>query len=203
MKTWMIALLAAGLAASGCAPLAVGTGAGTVAYSAVQERPMGQALTDSGIVLRLKSKLLGHSAGLFKDVGVDVHEGRVLLTGSVPTRGDKVTATRLAWETGGVSQVEDELTVGEDQGARGYVRDVMISNQIRYDLLTDEQVSSVNYNVETVDGVVHLTGLARSPGELARVIRHAKTTRGTRRVVSHVLTVNDPRRFERTRPPAA
>ena len=194
--TKMIVLLAGALAIAGCAPLAVGTGAGTVAYSVAQERTTGQALTDSSIKVRLKSKYLGRSPGLFADVGVDVHEGRVLLTGSVPTRGDKVEATRLAWDTSGVKEVEDELTVGEDQSTRSYIDDVMISNQIRYDLIADGEVKAVNYNVETVNGVVHLTGVARSPEEIARVIDHAKTTRGVRRVVSHVLAIDDPRRFK-------
>ena len=198
----MIVLLAAGLAVAGCAPLAIGTGAGTVAYSVAQERTTGQALTDGSITVRLKSKYLGRSPGLFADVGVDVHEGRVLLTGSVPSREDKVEATRLAWETTGVRRVEDELTVGEDQSTRSYIDDVMISNQIRYDLIADGDVKAVNYNVETVDGVVHLTGVARSPAEIARVIRHAKTTRGVRRVVSHVLAVDDPRRLQTAAAPA-
>ncbi|HUF55837.1 MAG TPA: BON domain-containing protein [Thermohalobaculum sp.] len=191
----MISLLAAGLAVAGCAPLAVGTGAGTVAYSVAQERTAGQALTDSAIKVRLKSKYLGASPSLFADVGVDVNEGRVLLTGSVPTRADKVEATRLAWDTSGVRAVEDALTVGADQSTGSYVDDVLISNQIRYDLVADGEVKSVNYNVETVNGVVHLTGLARSPDEIARVIDHARTTRGVRRVVSHVLAIDDPRRF--------
>lgn len=203
MKPVMIGLLAAGLVSGGCAPLAVGTGAGTVAYSAAQERSMGQALTDSGIKVRLKAKLLDRSPKLFADVGADVQEGRVVLTGSVPTREDKVTATRLAWETDGVRQVEDELTVGENTTARSYLNDVMISNQVRYDLMMDSDVSAINYNVETVDGVVHLTGLARSADEIARVIEHARTTRGVRRVVSHVYAVDDPRRFQMEKPPAA
>lgn len=186
--------LAVALAAAGCAPLAVGTGA-TVAYSVAQERSTADAFKDRETKLRLKSRLFERSAALFGDVGVDVLEGRVVLTGSVPAREDKVTATRLAWNTPGVLQVEDQLTVGEDSGAQDYLADVMISNQVRYDMLTDREVASVNYNVETVDGVVHLTGLARSRDELARVIDHARTTRGVRRVVSHVLTIDDPQRF--------
>jgi osmotically-inducible protein OsmY len=52
----------------------------------------------------------------------------------------------------------------------------------------------VNYNIETIDGVVHLSGLAKSKEELDRVIRHAQGISGVKRVVSHVLTIDDPRR---------
>ena len=69
-----------------------------------------------------------------------------------------------------------------------------ISNRVRYELLTDLDVSSSNYNVETVDQVVHLTGIARSAGELDTVLNYARSVDGVKSVVSHVLTIDDPRR---------
>ena len=60
------------------------------------------------------------STELFGDVSTDVTEGRVVLTGSVPRREDKITATKLAWETEGVLAVTDELTVAGDSGAVAY-----------------------------------------------------------------------------------
>jgi osmotically-inducible protein OsmY len=109
-----------------------------------------------------------------------------------------VTATGLAWATQGVTAVSDELTVKEDSGVVAYAEDAWISNQLRVGLLTDTKVASVNYNVETVDKVVHLTGLARSNAELKRVIERAAIIPGVARVVSHVLTIDDPRRIART-----
>ncbi|MEM9138594.1 MAG: phospholipid-binding domain-containing protein, partial [Pseudomonadota bacterium] len=53
---------------------------------------------------------------------------------------------------------------------------------------------SVNYNIETVDKVVHVTGLARSGAELSRVLDRASRIPGVVKVVSHVLTIDDPRR---------
>ena len=152
------------------------------------------ALTDTEIKITIMNSLGNHSGELFRDVSIDVIEGRVLLTGSVPERGEKIDATRIAWEAEGVTTVEDELTVAEDSGAGAYLTDVRISNTLRFGLLTDLDVSSVNYNVVTVDRVVHLTGLAKSDQELGRVIRHAQKVKGVEQVVSHVLTIDDPRR---------
>ncbi len=177
-----------------CAPVAVGTAGVVMTRSVMQERTTKDALRDTDIEFSLNKRLLGHSARLFSDVSVDVIEGRVLLTGTVPTRDDKVKATELAWATPGVSSVEDDLTVAEDSGTMAYFEDAWISNQLRVALLGDSQVSSVNYNVETVDKVVHLTGLARSREELSTVIGHASKTPGVAKVVSHVLTIDDPRR---------
>lgn len=196
MKTTLTAAtlaLCAGVA-TGCAPVAVIGTSTVVARSVAQERTTLDALTDTEIEISLANRLASHSGRLYRNVSVDVIEGRVVLTGSVPTRDDKVTATRLAWETAGVAEVSDELTVAEDSGTLAYIDDAAISNRVRYELFTDLDVRSVNFNVETVDGVVHLTGLARSEAELARVVDHARKVRGVKRVVSHILTIDDPRR---------
>ena len=189
-----MALALCALAVASCAPVALGTTGAVLTRSVMQERTTKDALRDTDIKLSLNNQLLSRSTGLFADVSIDVTEGRVVLTGSVPTREDKVAATQLAWATQGVTSVSDELTVREDSGAVAYVEDAWISNRLRLTLLRDRQISSVNYNVETVDQVVHLTGLARTRGELAKVIAHATATPGVQRVVSHVLTIDDPRR---------
>lgn len=189
----MLALAA--LATASCSPIGMAVGAGAVAArSVIQERTTQDALTDTEIQLGLNNRLLNHSGSLFSDVSTSVVEGRVLLTGSVPTRSEKIAATDLAWKTPGVASVADELVVSEDSDARAYAEDVWISNQLRFALLTEADVSAVNYSIQTVDGVVHITGLARSKPELARVLDLASRTEGVEKVVSHVLTIDDPRR---------
>ena len=195
IKAILVAACLSGLALTACTPtgMAIGTGA-VLARSVVQERTTMDALRDTEIKLGIQNRLMNHSHALFGDVSVDVIEGRVLLTGSVPQREHKVDAARIAWETEGVSAVEDELTVEEDSSAKAYLTDVRISNTLRVTLLTDVKVSSMNYNVETINRVVHLTGLAKSNEELDRVISRAQQVAGVDRVVSHVLTIDDPRR---------
>ncbi|MEM9735856.1 MAG: BON domain-containing protein [Pseudomonadota bacterium] len=165
--------------------------------SVLQERSTGQALTDTEIDISIQNRLANRSGELYRDVSVDVHEGRVVLTGSVPTREEKFVATSEAWAVPGVAAVADELTVEEDAGTQAYLEDVWISNQVRYHLLTDLEIRSVNFNVTTVEGVVHLSGLARSETELTRVVSRARTVPGVTRVVSHILTIDDPRRVVR------
>ena len=191
--TWVLAALGI-LALSSCGA-AVVVGAGTeVTRTVLQERTTMDSLKDTEIQLTLNTKFLQHSTELFGDVSTDVIEGRVVLTGSVPRREDKIVATKLAWSTEGVLAVTDELTVRGDSGPVAYAEDAWISNQLRVALLTDTNIRSVNYNVETVDKVVHITGIALSGAELERVLDHARSVRGVARVVSHVLTIDDPRR---------
>ncbi len=190
---WFMLVAAWTVASCGATGLVVGTGA-VVARSVIQERTTMDALEDTEIQLGLNNRMLEHSTNLFADVSTSVIEGRVVLTGSVPTRSDKITATDLAWQTPGVVSVTDELVVQQDSGAVAYAEDAWISNQLRVSLLTDGKISSVNYSVETVDKVVHITGLARSKTELSKVLDHAASVQGVAKVVSHVLTIDDPRR---------
>lgn len=190
------ALIGCGVAA--CTPVgtAVG-GAAVVTRSVIQERSTKAALDDTAIAIGVNANLGQTSGELFRDVSVDVTEGEVVLTGSVPRAEDKVAATEAAWRTPGVTGVTDAMTVAEDAGTRAYLEDLRISNTVRYGLLTDLDVGSLNYTVTTVDRVVHLTGIARTPEELGRVIEIARSVDGVVRVVSHVLTIDDPRRVRR------
>ena len=190
-------LLALGAMATASCGAAVVVGTGTVVTRTVlEERTTMDALKDAEVQISLNNRFLNHSTRLFADVSTTVIEGRVLLLGSVGKREDKIAATRIAWATPGVKAVTDELKVKSGSGVVAYAEDAWISNQLRFALLTDTDISSVNYNVETVDKVVHVTGIARSSSELKRVIERAARIPGVSRVVSHVLTIDDPRRIK-------
>jgi osmotically-inducible protein OsmY len=193
-KTYLAVACLIGFALSACAPILVVGTAGVVTRSVVQERTTMDALKDTELKLSIKNRLANHSGELYRDVSVGVTEGRVLLAGSVPLREHKIEASRIAWETEGVTTVYDEITVAEDSGTKAYLTDARITTTLRLGILTEPKVRSANYTIETVDRVVHLTGLARSAGELDLVIRRAQAVKGVERVVSHVLTIDDPRR---------
>ena len=97
---WMaaaLALVACGLAACTPAGALIG-GTAVVARSVVQERSTFDALTDVEIELSISTRLAQHSGELYRDVAVDVVESRVVLTGSVPRREDRITASEIAWQ---------------------------------------------------------------------------------------------------------
>lgn len=49
------------------------------------------------------------------DVSVDVHEGEVTLTGTVPSRSQKMRAEDLVADTHGVTEIHNMLTVRSDE----------------------------------------------------------------------------------------
>lgn len=186
-------LVAAGLALGGCGGVIVG-GAATVGVAAAQERSIGGAVDDASIEFRIKDNLLEKSDRLFTRVSVDSVEGRVLLSGSVDNPDDRVEVARLAWQIEGVKEVFNEVEVRDRAGLVDYFKDVRIANELRFKLLSDKDISALNYSVETVNGVVYLMGIAQSQAELEKVTAHASNIKGVTRVVSYVVLKDDPRR---------
>lgn len=178
-------VLSAGLSTSGCVGLMVGAAA-TGGVAVAEERTVGTQIDDAAVKIAVSEGLLRYNEDLFHDVGVDVTEGRVLLTGKVKDPQDRVEAVRIAWQQDGVKEVINEIQVTDKGGIGSYLTDVRISSELRADLLLDKQISSINYNVETVGQIVYLTGIALSQEELDRVIAHARTISGVKQVVSHV-----------------
>jgi osmotically-inducible protein OsmY len=187
------AAVAAVLVLSGCAGAVVGAGA-TVGVAALQERSIGGAVDDATIKLRVKDGLLSKSDRLFLAVGVESVEGRVLLTGNVAKPEDRVEVGRIAWQVPGVREVYNEVEVRDRSSLSNYLRDVRISNELRFKMIADRDVSAINFNVETVNAVVYLTGIALNQAELERVAGHARSIAGVQRVVSYVVLKDDQRR---------
>jgi osmotically-inducible protein OsmY len=177
-----------GPALAACGPgLWIGAGAKT-GIAIAEERSLGDQVNDAAIAVSINERLFSYNEKLFADVSVDVTEGRVLLAGVVDRPEDRVDAVRLAWQVSGVKQVMNEIQVTHGD-FEAYTNDVWISTQLRNDLLWDKDISSINYTVETVHGVVYITGIAKSQAELDRVIAHARTIAKVREVVSYVRVI--------------
>ncbi len=181
------------LALAGCARLVVG-GAATTSVAVAQERSVGAAIDDTTIRLDINRRLFEESDILFVAVSMNVVEGRVLLTGNVPTPEDRVAAVRLAWLAPGVGEVINEININDRSGLLDYFKDVRITGQLRFELLRDVDIKNINYTIETQNAVVYLMGIAQDQSELDRVVNHARNISGVKKVVSYAVLKDDPRR---------
>lgn len=188
------ALLAAALSLTGCLEAAVGAGA-TAGVAAAQERGVKGAVSDTGIRAEINHNWLQKDHALFIHLNLQVYEGRVLVSGAVTSPDTRADAIQLAWKAKGVREVINEIEVTDQGGLGAYARDSVIVNELRGRLLFAKDVNSVNYSIEAVNGVVYLLGVAQSQAELDKVLDIARNVRYVRRVVSHVLMKDDPRRF--------
>jgi len=160
-----------------------------------QERSLSHAVDDFNTQTELNARLLGESASLFANVNLTVIEGRVHMSGTVPTNEERLTATRLAWATPNVKEVANDIEVADETGLVDNARDRWISAQARGRILADGSIHDVNYTIDTQNGVVYILGIAQDQGELDRVLAHARAVPQARRVVNYALLKDDPRRF--------
>ncbi len=182
----VVAALAAGL--GGCAA-AVGVGAagGVAAY---QERGIEGAAKDLKVEALITELWINFDLKLPVKVGVEVYEGRVLLTGAVADPQMRADAVRLAWKASGVKDVINEIQVTGDSGIVDFTRDSWISTQLKIKLTFDEEVMAINYAIETVNGVIYLIGIAQNQKELDRVIAQGRNIPYVRNIISHVRVKN-------------
>ncbi|MDP6953966.1 MAG: BON domain-containing protein [Alphaproteobacteria bacterium] len=191
----LLTAVAAALTQSACTPIGVGIGAGAAAGVVLaQERSAADAVKDARINLEISEALFqAHIDDLYREVNVDVMEGRVLLTGHVKSQALADEAALIGWKVDGVAKVINEIRVG-DIGTVGGVRDGWITTRLRARLIGDAEIFDVNYAITTVGGSIYLLGIGQSQDELERVLAHARDVPYVRRVVTHVVMKDDPSR---------
>lgn len=179
---------------NGCVAGAVVTGA-QAAKTIAEERTAGTRVDDNAIAISINNKFIRKDfEGMFGAVTTDIKEGRVLLTGKVKDPMTKKEAERLVWEVEGVKEVINEINVDDKGDITNYMNDVWISNQLTARMLLTKNFKDVNYNNSVVNGVVYLMGIAQDERERDAAIEIARRTKGVKRVVSHIILKDDPRR---------
>lgn len=173
-----------------CTPVVVGGAAATGVAVAAQDRSAGRTVDDTAISTQIKDHLISSEfKGLFTGVGVEVHEGRVMLTGLVNSYDAASEAVKRAWQVGGVVEVINEIQVDESQEFsqfEGVASDSLITSQIKSRLLFTSNIRSANYAVETVRGIVYILGAAQNDWERDAVLKIASVTSGVKNVIGHI-----------------
>lgn len=180
------AVLFSALATAGCAEMVVGAAA-TAGVAAYSERGIKGSAADAATATKVRAKLAETDAEhkFFIDVGIEVYEGRVMMTGRVPTEERRAEAVRVAWSVGSVKDVINEIQVSESP-LSDVANDSWITAQLTSNITFDKDVLAINYSIETVGGVIYLIGIAQSQAELDRVINHARSIKYVKQVVNHV-----------------
>ena len=179
---------------SGCAGLLIG-GAATVGVASIQERSLKDAATDIEISWRIEDQLFrADTNNLFAQIGVTVIEQRVLLVGSVSSEILRDRAAEITWRIPKVKEVLNELTVNPNSSLIDSAKDARISIILTGLLLTDTKILDINFSHSVSDQVIYIVGIAQDKEEVKKVIHHARTIRGVKKVISHILLKSDKRR---------
>ena len=188
----IVMLVASAMALSGCVGAAVGIGTAAVAASST-EKGFSTSVADGVIEAKLTDKYIQNDTSLATSVKKSVDNGSVLLTGTVDTVEQKVLATKLAWEIKGVREVVNELQISNGVSLRDKAKDLAASAQLRTALIGDPDISSLNFSIDVVNGIVYLSGVAADENEKERVIAHAQGLRFAKKVVNYIILEADKR----------
>lgn len=161
-------------------------------------RSFGSNVDDFNADTSLKRILLVNREHDYSDIDITVFEGRVMLTGTMRSPEGQTKLVENAFRAPNVIQVIDETVLNNKTPFKQGVTDGRIDQALKARLITDRGITSRNFKIAVSAGTTYLLGVARDEEELVRVLNHAKSTRGVRRVVSHILYQDDPTRFART-----
>lgn len=192
VKTMLLAGFVSAGAASlgGCILAAAGAGAGG-GYALTQERSFHDTAQDAGIHALVAQSWKQYNLNMSEDLDSTVYEGRVLITGTVPSEEWRAEAVKRTWQVDGVKEVYDEIQVGPEEHFLQDVGDATVTSKLKAQLIADADVKEINYTITTVKGVVYIIGTARTKAELDRVVDHARNTSNVRRVVSYIRIRGD------------
>ena len=176
---------------SGCAQVAVG-GISKSVLVAKEERTVGTFIDDTVIAAKLKNLYFNNNEKIFFNVDVEVNEGRVLLTGTVETSDIRIEATKLAWGISEVVTVINEIQISDSDNVLDYADDLVITTKINAKLLINKEINNLNYNIDTVNKIVYVIGIAQNKNELANVIDIINNVYGVKEVINYVRLKEDP-----------
>ena len=181
-----LVFLSTALLSSGCiAPLIIGGGA-AAGMVATSEKGIGGTVSDSNIRAKVKMNLYNFNADLHAKVSVTVQNQEVYLTGVVSNPQWPADAERLAKNVEGVKNVVNDIETEGEESLGSITNDGWITTRIRSSMLFEKDIYSLNYTIDTVNGVVYVTGIGQSEEEINRITEIARNVGGVKKVVNHV-----------------
>lgn len=176
---------------SGCAGMLVSAGT-QAGVAAAENRSIGRKLDDTVIYTDLANQFVqADRADLLGKVTFNVRYARVMLTGNVKSEADAEKAVALSWKAKGVTEVINELNVNPDKTIIDTAGDVLVKRNLEARLLITKGVWVINYSIDVTNGTAYLIGRVKDQTELDKALNVARTTKGVKKVVSHLQINTD------------
>jgi hyperosmotically inducible protein len=132
--------------------------------------------SDGWVGVKVKSALLFHRNVRATKTDVNVKDGMVTLSGEASSLAQKELTGEYANDVEGVKGVHNEMTVATTPAAPGEtvgekIDDASITAQVKSALMAHRSTSALKTKVETTEGVVTLTGIAKNAAEKSLVTK--------------------------------
>jgi len=166
---------------------------GTGVTIALDPRTLGTQIDDSIMDKSLDAKLLATNKNYFVNVKTKIIDGKIFITGKVDTAEEKLSITKMAWETKGARSVKNDLKIKDKFNFKQSAKDLLITSQLRSALIFNKKTKAVNYNIDTYKKKIYVYGIAQTAEERDEVINEAKQILDVKDVIVSILLVEDLR----------
>jgi len=158
---------------------------------ALDPRTLGTQIDDSIMQKNLQARLALTEKKYLLKISVKVLDGRIFLGGKVEEPEEKLKITKIAWETKGVRSVKNNISTKQKFSFKNAAKDALISAQLRTGLILNKKVKAANFNIDTVNQITYVFGIANSEEEKKQIIDESKQIVDLKELVTSILMVSD------------
>lgn len=163
---------------------------------AVKEPPPAEN-SNEWMSLKVNTVLMFHRNVSAISTDVSVNNGVVTLSGEASSMAQKELTTEYARDVDGVKEVINNMTIAKnttkaEKRENDIVDDASITAQIKILLVAHRSTSAINTSVQTNDGVVTITGIAKNGAERSLVSKIIRDVSGVKDV-DNKMTIEVPK----------
>ena len=154
-------------------------------------RTIGMQIDDTIMQKNLVARLSLSEKKYFINIQVEVLDGRIFLSGKVDEPEEKIKITKLAWETKGVREVKNAITIKGSSNFKQTAKDILITSQLRTALIFNKKTKSRNYTLETINQKIYIFGIAMDNDEKKEVLLEAEKIYDVEKVIPSIYLVSE------------
>lgn len=152
--------------------------------------------SDAWVSTKVKSTLLFHRNVSASGTDVYVKDGVVSLRGEAANEAQKDLTAEYAQDVEGVKSVKNELTIAKTpakpaQTTQEKIDDASITAQVKTSLASHRSTSAIKTKVETTEGAVTVSGIAKNAAEKSLVTKLVDDINGVTKVINN-MTIAAP-----------
>ncbi len=146
---------------------------------------------DRRLAQKVKTIFIFHRNLNPSQTDVAAKDGNVILTGTAKNQAQKELTTEYAKDIEGVNDVDNQMVVVEskttpERTIAEKIDDASITAQVKTSLLTHRSTSAVKTHIQTIEGVVTVSGVADNAAEKSLVTKLIKDVEGVMNVENNM-----------------
>ena len=154
-------------------------------------RTIGMQIDDTIMQKNLVARLSLSEKKYFLSIQVEVLDGRIFLSGKVDKPEEKIKITKLAWETKGVREVKNAITIKGNSNFKQTAKDILITSQLRTALILNKKTKARNYTLETINKKIYIFGIAMDTEEKEEVLLEAEKIYDVEKVIPSIYLATE------------